>query len=236
MNNTTFKVLEIFGSISGEAQHAGELTTFIRLSGCNLACSFCDTMTLMKQNCFTEMDVEQIIDQCHANGHRHIVVTGGEPLLNERLDELVAELLLENFTVEIETNGSVDIHPFLEKIDAKELPYAFEPNLSITLDYKMGFSGMMDKMNPANFDHLDDLCSNDTVKFVVAQEDIEPCMELIKKFQEQGTLCKYYISPVFGEVNMQDIVEAMKNHKLNEDVRYQLQMHKYVWSPETQGV
>lgn len=232
----TFKVLEIFGSISGEAQHAGELTTFVRFQTCNLCCSFCDTMSLMKANGVTEMTLEEIVDKVNENGHKHVVLTGGEPLLQRNLSALAAELLLEGHTVEFETNGTQDFHRIVEELDSYELPYAFNNNYCFTIDYKMGFSGMEGRMNPAIFEHLDDLSSQDTIKFVIAQDDIEHCMELIEKFQEQGTLCKYYISPVFGEVNMPDIIEAMKKHKLNEDVRYQLQIHKYVWEPTTQGV
>ena len=148
----------------------------------------------------------------------------------------MAELMLEGFEVEVETNGSVDIHKIVEELDALELPYGLGNHYMFTIDWKTGASGMTDKMNKDMFDHLDDLSSQDTIKFVVAEDDIEPTMELIEKFQEQGTLCKYYISPVFGQVNMEHIIEAMKAHHMNEDVRYQLQIHKYVWDPNKTGV
>ena len=214
-----FPVLEIFSSISGEAQHAGELTTFIRMAGCNLRCAYCDTQKLLDENNFTKMTIEQIVETCHNNGHKHIVLTGGEPLLQKNIDALVAELMLENFEVEIETNGSIDFHPLVEALDARELPYDLGNNYMFTIDWKTGASKMTDK-----------------IKFVVAEDDIEPTMDLIENFQEQGTLCKYYISPVFGQVDMVHIVDAMKAHKVNEDVRFQLQIHKYVWDPNTQGV
>lgn len=231
-----FNVLEIFSSISGEAQHAGELTTFIRLAGCNLNCSWCDTQKMLQENNFTKMDVDEITEQCHKNGHKHVIVTGGEPLMKPNIDVLISELLLEGFEVEIETNGSQDFHILVGKLDEYELPYSLANNYSFTLDYKMPGSGMTNKMNPAVFEHLDDLNSEDVVKFVVTEDDIELCMTLIEKFQEQGTLCKYYISPVFGQVNMEHIIDAMKAHHMNEDVRYQLQIHKYVWDPNKTGV
>lgn len=234
--NIAFPVLEIFSSISGEAQHAGELTTFIRLSGCNLRCKYCDTQKMLDENNFTMMSIDDIVDMCHKNGHRHIVLTGGEPLLKKDVSKLIAELMLESFEVEIETNGSVDIHKIVEELDAMELPYGLGNNYMFTIDWKTGASGMTDKMNADMFEHLDDLSSQDTVKFVVAEDDIEPTMALIEKFQQQGTLCKYYISPVFGQVNMEHIVDAMKAHKMNEDVRVQIQLHKVIWSPDTTGV
>ena len=231
-----FNVLEIFSSISGEAQHAGELTTFIRLAGCTLHCSWCDTWKMLEANKYKVMTIDEIIDKCHENGHKHIVLTGGEPLMRKNAPRLIAELMLEGFEVEIETNGTKDFHTVVEELEAMELPYDLKNNYMFTIDYKMPSSGMTDKMNMDIFDHLDDLGSQDTVKFVVAEDDIIPTMELIKKFQEQGTLCKYYISPVFGQVDMTHIIDAMKQYKMNEDVRYQLQIHKYVWDPDTQSV
>lgn len=236
IEDITFNVLEIFSSISGEAQHAGELSTFIRLQGCNLNCAYCDTMKLMQENNTSIMSIESIIDECHKNGHKHIVLTGGEPLIKKNVSKLMAELMLEGFEVEVETNGSVDVRNIVKELDEMELPYDLANNYMFTIDWKTGASKMTDKMNKELFEHLDDLSSQDTIKFVVAEDDIEPTMELIKKFQEQGTLCKYYISPVFDQVEMPHIIDAMKKHKLNEDVRFQLQIHKFVWDPNTLSV
>lgn len=234
--NREFNVLEIFSSISGEAQHAGELSTFIRLAGCNLNCSWCDTMNMLKENNYTKMNVDEITEVCHKNGHRHVIVTGGEPLMKENIDVLISELLLEGFEVEIETNGSQDFHPLVDKLYEYDLPEKLANNYSFTLDYKMPGSGMTGKMNPAVFEHLDDLNCDDVIKFVVTEDDIEPCMELIKKFQDQGTLCKYFISPAFNQVELPHIVDAMKAHHLNEDVRIQIQIHKIIWDPNKTGV
>lgn len=231
-----FYVLEIFSSISGEAQHAGELTTFIRLAGCNLHCEYCDTWKMLEENNSKLLTVDEIVAECHKNGHRHIVLTGGEPLIKKNVSKLIAELVLEGFEVEVETNGSVDVHRIVKELDEMELPYDLNNNYMFTIDWKTGASKMTDKMSQEMFDHLDDLGSQDTIKFVVAEDDIVPTMKLIKKFQEQGTLCKYYISPVFGQVDMTHIIEAMKEYKMNEDVRYQLQIHKYVWDPDKTGV
>lgn len=231
-----FAVLEIFSSISGEAQHAGELSTFIRLQGCNLNCAYCDTMKLMKENNFKIMTIDEIVEECHKNGHKHIVLTGGEPLIKAHIEDLIAELVLEDFEVEVETNGSVDVREIADKLYDKDLPYYYHSKFYFTIDYKTGASKMSDKMNKEMFEHLCDLSSNDTIKFVVAEDDIKPTMELIKKFQEQGTLCKYYISPVFGQVEMSHIVDAMKEYKMGEDVRVQVQLHKIIWDPDKTGV
>ena len=231
-NDLKFNVLEIFSSISGEAQHAGELSTFIRLQGCNLNCSYCDTMALMKENNTVMMPMSDIITVCKKNGHKHIVLTGGEPLMRKNAPLLIAELCNNGFEVEIETNGSIDFHPIIDQLSnlgIKDHQYMF------TIDYKMGASNMEDKMNEEIFNHIDDLNSDDTIKFVIAEDDIEHCMELIEKF-EPNSLCKFYISPVFGQVNMEHIIEAMKKHNMGENVRYQLQIHKYVWDPNKTGV
>lgn len=230
--NDKYNVLEIFSSISGEAQHAGELTTFIRLAGCNLNCSWCDTAKMLKENNFTVLTTSEIVHQCQLNGHKHVIVTGGEPLIKPNICELIGNLIKAGFEVEIETNGSVDFHPIVNKL----ADLGFTTRYSFTLDYKMPGSGMEEKMNPEVFEHLDDLNSDDVIKFVVTEDDIEPCMELIEKFQAQGTLCKYYISPVFGQVELPHIIEAMKKHHMNEDVKFQLQIHKYVWDPNKTGV
>lgn len=236
MDNREFNVLEIFSSISGEALHAGELSTFIRLAGCNLNCSWCDTQKMLRENNFTKMNVDEIVEKCHENGHKHVIITGGEPLIKPNIDVLASELLLEGFEIEFETNGTQDFHKIVEKLDAYELPEALANNYSFTIDYKMPGSGMSDKMNPAIFDHLDDLTCNDVIKFVVTENDIDYCMKLIKSFQEQGTFCKYFISPVFGQVEMPHIIDAMKAYNMDGDVRYQLQIHKYVWDPNKTGV
>ena len=232
MNDIKFMVLEIFSSISGEAQHAGELTTFIRLQGCNLNCSYCDTMKQMKENNTTMMTIDAIVDECKKNGHKHIVLTGGEPLIHKNAPLLIAELCNNRFEVEIETNGTIDFHPVVDQLSElgiKDHQYMF------TIDWKTEVSGMTDKMNKEIFDHIDDLNSDDTIKFVVAEDDIEEVMELIKRF-EVNSLCKFYISPVFGQVNMEHIVDAMKKYNMGDNVRFQLQIHKYVWSPDTTGV
>lgn len=229
--NDKYNVLEIFSSISGEAQHAGELTTFIRLAGCNLNCSWCDTAKMLKENNFTVLTTSEIVHQCQLNGHKHVIVTGGEPLIKPNICELIGSLIKAGFEVEIETNGSVDFHPIVDRL----ADLGFTTRYSFTLDYKMPGSGMEDKMNPEVFEHLDDLNSDDVIKFVVTEDDIEPCMKLIKKFQE-NTLCMFYISPVFGQVNMEHIVDAMKRYNMGSNVRCQVQLHKIIWDPSTTGV
>lgn len=231
-----FKVLEIFSSISGEAQRAGELTTFVRLSGCNLCCAYCDTRNMLIENNFNIMSISDIIQKCKDNNHRHVILTGGEPLNKPDIEKLIAELLKNDFEVEIETNGTQSFITIKDVLNVMHITEDLISNLSFTIDYKMGFSGMEEFMNPEVFENLSALNENDTIKFVVAENDIEHCMDLIEKFQKQGTKCKYYISPVFGEVEMSHIIDAMKKHNLNNDVRFQLQIHKYVWDPNKTGV
>lgn len=126
------------------------------------------------------------------------------------------------FFVEIETNGSVPLQEFM----------GISPNLSFTMDYKLGGSGMEDKMESGNFAFL---TKKDTVKFVVSDNrDLERAYDVSKNFLSDGQ-CSLLISPVFGEIRPEEIVEFMKEHHWT-GARMQLQMHKVIWDPEKRGV
>ena len=129
----SFKVIEIFESINGEGMRAGELAVFVRMKGCNLSCNYCDTMWANKPDCeFAEMTAEQIVDRVKKSGIKNVTLTGGEPLLQKDADKLLEEFSSEkDIRVEIETNGSIDLKPFLK----------FE-NVSFTMDYKLPESDM----------------------------------------------------------------------------------------------
>jgi 7-carboxy-7-deazaguanine synthase len=111
------KVVEKFVSINGEGTRAGELAVFIRFKGCNLACSYCDTMWANEKDCpFTEMSQEEILDYVKSTGVKNVTLTGGEPLLQEGVDRLIDLLLDSDLRVEIETNGAVDLRPFIKPV------------------------------------------------------------------------------------------------------------------------
>ena len=225
-----FKVAEKFISINGESRFSGELAVFIRFAGCNLACTYCDTAWAIPSDCPHEvMSLKEITDYAHASGVTRVTLTGGEPLLQEDINSLVAELIGRNHKVEIETNGAVNISPLMKM--AAEL--SIRDELSVTLDYKCPSSGM-EKFNIEENYML--LREYDTVKFVVGSiEDLDRAKEIIDRFNLMGRHIAVYLSPVYGKIEPAEIVEYMKANKMN-GVRHQLQQHKFIWDPEKRGV
>ena len=211
------KVVEIFKSIDGEGIRAGLPVTFIRLGGCNLHCSYCDTKYAWDGNYeFTDMTPEEITDKVYRMGCPRITITGGEPLIHKDIHILINLLLYCGFWVNIETNGSVDVEPYLQN------------NVIVTMDYKCPSSNMDKSMNLGN---LSLLRKRDVLKFVVgSKEDLDCCRDLIKY-----TVANVFISPVFGKIEPKEIVEYMLEHDMM-DCRVQLQLHKYIWNPQERGV
>ena len=171
------KIIEIFDSIDGEGIRTGQSATFIRLAGCNLRCSYCDTVYSLfgeETPCeYTEMTIEEVISKVNAN-YKRITLTGGEPLITPESSKLVSRLTEMGYEVNIETNGAVDIIEFLKKIPHSE-------NLFFTIDYKLPTSGMTDKMIWNNFLNLRPC---DVIKFVVgSSEDIAQTIDIVKKLK-----------------------------------------------------
>ena len=219
-----YYVVEKFVSINGEGQHAGELAVFIRLRGCNLACSYCDTRWACSYEAKAEeMTEEQILEYVKATGINRVTLTGGEPLKARNIKELLRAFAREpKLQVEIETNGSVSI-----------VPFAAIPNApAFTLDYKLPGSGMEDKMDLSNFAFLQ---PKDTVKFVCSDvSELDKVCELVDTYG-LATKCTVLISPVFGRIEPSDMVDYLIEHKRN-DIRLQLQLHKFIWNPDKRGV
>ena len=219
-----FHVVEKFVSINGEGQHAGELAVFVRLRGCNLKCNYCDTRWACTEDAKAdEMTETEIVSYVISTGVKRVTLTGGEPLLADNaIDLLEAFAAHKDIIIEIETNGSVDIHPFAE-IDN---PPAF------TLDYKLKGSGMEDRMLTDNFKYLK---SKDTVKFVCSDvSELDRVCEIVDKYRISDK-CTALISPVFGRIEPADMVDYLITHKRN-DIRLQLQLHKFIWDPNKRGV
>lgn len=213
------KVVEIFKSIDGEGIRAGFPVTFIRLAGCNLNCSYCDSRYACdwKDEDVTEMTPEEIFTKVFKMGNKRITLTGGEPLIHEDVDTLIELLRNNGFEINIETNGSVDID--------KYIGYS---RILLTMDFKCPSSGMTDRMLLSN---LDKLRKKDVLKFVVgSKEDLDCCRDMIKY-----TSAQVFISPVFGKIEPREIVEYMIEHDM-QDCRIQLQLHKFIWSPDKRGV
>ena len=215
------KVVEKFTSINGEGTRAGELAVFVRFKGCNLRCSYCDTMWANEADCsYEEETPEEITNYVLAAGIRNVTLTGGEPLLQKDIRELIHLLLQAGLRVEIETNGEVSLSEFCE-----ERPI-------FTMDYKLPSSGCEEHMIAENMELLE---INDTVKFVCgSQEDLVKALEVIQTY-DLTSRCHVYFSPVFGSIEPVQMVEFMLEHQLN-DVRLQIQMHKVIWDPNERGV
>lgn len=216
-------VTEHFVSINGEGAHAGEPALFIRFRGCNLCCSYCDTRWSCRNDAPAEMmSVDDLIMLAKEKGIINVTLTGGEPLLQKELPELFCGLIQNGHRVEIETNGSISLEKYAS---AKYRPV-------FTTDYKLPSSGSEDSMVAENFSLLG---VHDTVKFVAGStEDLERTLEIINKYDLCGK-CHVYISPVFGKTDPREIVDFIIKNKLN-GVRVQLQMHKFIWKPDTRGV
>lgn len=219
-----YQVVETFISINGEGKKAGRLAMFIRLKGCNLDCSYCDTKWANERKApFECMTSKQITDRIVESGVQLVTLTGGEPLMNNNIGELIGSILMiPQVELEIETNGSMPIRFYKER-DAR---------LSMTMDYKLPSSFMEESMCLENMEYLKPW---DVVKFVIgSREDLERAKEIIERF----SLCEkaiVYFSPVFGQIEPVEIVEFMKEEHLNK-VRFQIQIHKVVWDPEKTGV
>lgn len=217
------KVVETFISINGEGPRAGELALFVRFQGCNLRCSYCDTAWAYAPDCpYDERTPEAICADILASGITNVTLTGGEPLLQPEMLQLLTLLSQQpTLRVEIETNGAVDLAPFCG------------PSRPVfTMDYKLPSSGCETAMHLENFTLLE---KDDTVKFVCgSQEDLTRTEALIREHQ-LTTRCHVYLSPVYGAIDPADMVQTMIEHRLN-DVRLQLQMHKFIWDPNQRGV
>lgn len=220
----TYKVVEKFININGEGTKAGQLAVFIRFAGCNLNCSYCDTAWANKENVpVTEMTEFEIYDYIKNTGVKNVTLTGGEPLLRDDVDKLLKLLSSDkSIKVEIETNGSIDLYDYRQISD----------NISFTVDYKLPSSCMEHLMEMENFEELEE---RDTVKFVVSDNnDLLRAKEIIDEYKLTGQ-CSVYLSPVFGKIDPQEIVDFMIRNHLN-GVNLQLQLHKIIWDPDKKGV
>lgn len=219
----TYPVAEKFVSINGEGPKAGELSVFIRFQGCNLNCSYCDTQWVnQKDTVSKKMTTEEIFEYIQNTGVKNVTLTGGEPLLQKDISLLIQKLIDNQNSVEIETNGSINIKTLAEK----------ENRPVFTLDYKLPSSNMEKYMLTENYEYL---TQKDTIKFVIgSQGDLEQAMQIIQKYHLLA-LCHVYFSPVFQKIQASEIVDFMIKKNLN-GVRLQLQLHKYIWDPQTRGV
>ena len=220
-----YKVVELFTSINGEGQRAGQIAVFVRFQGCNLHCSFCDTTWANEKDAkYQLMSEKEICGKILSTGIHNVTLTGGEPLLQENIKELLTLLLGQpSLSIEIETNGSISIKPFLS-LQGKRPRF--------TLDYKLAGSCMESYMDIENYQYLQ---MEDTVKFVCSDKnDLERAKQIIDHY-ELTKKSRVYLSPAFGKIEYSDIVAFLLEHKMN-DVTMQIQMHKIIWDPNMRGV
>ena len=207
---------EIFYSVQGESSYAGQPCVFVRLTACDLRCSWCDTAYAFHEGAKRELDaVLQDVDRYDCP---LVEVTGGEPLLQEAVYPLMGALLARGKTVLLETGG----HRSTERVPAEVVTI---------LDVKCPGSGMMDRMEWTN---LDRLSSKDEVKFVLKDRaDYEWACMILKQY-DLPARCAILFSPVFGELDLRQLAEWILADKLS--VRFQMQLHKYIWDPSMHGV
>ncbi|MBI4698998.1 MAG: radical SAM protein [Nitrospirae bacterium] len=209
------KVNEIFKSIQGESTYAGLPCTFVRLAGCNLRCTYCDTSYAYYNG--KELTDEEIVAKIEELGVKCVEFTGGEPLLQEETPKLLTMLLDKGYSVLVETNGSICIG-------------CLDKRLNIIMDYKSPKSGMSERMRPKNFDFLK---KTDQIKFVLMDEsDYLWAKDIILNNRLHERFDHILMSPAYGELSPKSLVQWVLRDNL--PVRVQLQIHKYIWAPDEQ--
>ena len=213
----TLVIHEIYASIQGESTFAGLPCTFVRTTGCNLRCSWCDTTQAFYGG--TRMARADVLAKALAEDTALVELTGGEPLLQPGVFPLMRELCDAGKTVLVETSGEADI----SRVD---------PRVHRIMDLKAPGSGEAHRNRWSNLDHL---TPRDEVKFVLAsREDYEFMREAVRGRKLPEKTPNLLASTVFGKLAAKQVVAWVLEDKL--PVRVQLQMHKYIWAPETQGV
>jgi 7-carboxy-7-deazaguanine synthase len=208
---------EIFHSIQGESTHAGRPCVFVRLTACDLRCSWCDTPYAFHEG--QKMSVEDIIARVKSYGCEVVEVTGGEPLLQKDVYPLMRRLLDDGFTVMLETGG----HRSIAEVPAEVVR---------VMDVKCPGSGESHRNDWTNMDHL---TTRDEVKFVIRdRDDYEFARQVIEKHDLIGRVAAVLLSPVHGELDPKLLAAWILEDRLK--VRMQLQLHKYIWDPTTRGV
>ncbi len=208
---------EIFHSIQGESTHAGRPCVFVRLTACDLRCRWCDTPYAFHEG--RKMSVDEVVAEVEARGCPVVEVTGGEPLLQAEVYPLMQRLLEAGKTVLIETGG----HRSIAQVPA---------GVVRIMDVKCPGSGEAEANDWSN---LALLTHTDEVKFVIADRvDYEYARDIVHRERLTGRVAAVLFSPVHGELEAKQLAEWVIADRL--EVRVQLQMHKFIWTPETRGV
>ena len=215
-NNSILKINEIFKSIQGESTHMGIPCAFIRLTYCNLRCTYCDTEYSFHEG--KDMSISEILNEIKPMNTKLVEVTGGEPMLQENVIPLMKELLKNRYEVLLETSGAISLKDVPEKVRK-------------IVDFKCPSSDMSDKNL---WTIVNELNPDDEIKFVIGnRSDYDWTKDKISQYnlnKKWTTL----ISPVFDKITLEQLAEWILEDSL--DVRLQLQMHKYIWDPDMRAV
>ena len=210
-------VNEIFHSIQGESTHTGRRCVFVRLTACDLRCSWCDTPYAFTEG--RKMSIDDIVAHVKSYDCPVVEITGGEPLLQKNVYPLMQRLLDDGFTVMLETGGHISVERVPERV------------IKI-VDVKCPGSGESHRNDWSNLERVG---ATDEVKFVIKhREDYDFAREVIARHTLAGRVRAILFSPVHGELDPKRLAEWILSDRL--DVRLQLQTHKYIWDPQTRGV
>lgn len=211
---------EQFLSIQGESSYAGRICWFIRLTGCNLRCSYCDTRYAVDEDVVYEtVTISDLVCLAVESGADLVEITGGEPLIHAEMPRLAQGLLDAGLTVLVETNGAADI---------SLLPMG----CIRIMDVKTPSSGMADRHMWSNMAHLR---NTDEVKFVVGdRDDFDYACEVIARYRLIDIGCRLHLSPVADRISPAVVVEWILSSKL--PLSLNLQLHKYIWPVTARGV
>ena len=210
------KINEIYLSVQGESTHTGLPCIFIRLTGCNLRCSWCDTVYAFHEG--KDMSIDEILQKVANFGIHLVEITGGEPLMQDNVYILMRRLIEKGYKVMLETGGSIS----LERVPKDVIKI---------MDLKCPGSGEQEKNN---LDNLKLLAPHDEVKFVILdRKDYEWSRDIIKKYKINET-AHILISPVFDKLELKEMVKWILEDRL--PVRLQTQLHKIIWDKNTIGV
>jgi 7-carboxy-7-deazaguanine synthase len=213
----TLLVNEIFYSIQGESTHSGRPCIFVRLTGCNLRCSYCDTQYAYEQG--VTMELTEIMNRIAGYQCRLVEITGGEPLLQSQTPVLIHRLLENGYEVMLETNGSLDI----SRVDGRCVKI---------VDIKCPTSGESDKNDLENLNRLG---SKDQVKFVIGnRSDYDYAKEIVHSISPDFSEEQILFSPVSEKIPPSRVAEWILEDNLN--VRLHLQLHKIIWPDKLRGV
>jgi len=212
------KVNDIFYSIQGESSYSGQACVFVRLTGCNLRCSYCDTQYAYENG--EELEIDEIANRVASYRCPLVEVTGGEPLIQRETPALIHRLLEKGYEVLLETNGTQDI----SRVDKRCVKI---------IDIKCPSSGE-EKEN--DLENLKRLTDKDEIKFVIGdRRDYEYAREMLNGMgNDPSKKNLVHFSPVFGKMDPKILAKWILEDHL--DVRLHMQLHKFIWDPEQRGV